>query len=160
MSLPELLEKSISWLAWAGVVLTLTTLISFLFSWGPRFRLIGITGFTFLLAASGWAFANSYTPPVVIEGAMRTPVVFDNGDNLVISQAPTDFPKEAVKPTLEQLAGNIRGGGRNGGVVHVRLRQVLPTEEGVSRHVILGEVERDLRQNTTTFTTDINNGAQ
>ena len=156
MSIPDLLKESISWLIWSGVALAFITLISFLFRWGPRFRLIGITGFTFLLAGSCWAFANSYSPPVVIQGAIRTPVVFDNGDDLVISQAPPDFPKEAIQPTLEQLAENVRGGGRKGGVVNVRLRQVLPVEEGVSRPVILGEVVRDLRQNITQIKTDIN----
>ncbi len=160
MSLPELLQKSISWLTWSGLALIVATLISFIFRWGPRFRLIGITGFTFLLAASGWAFSQSYTPPVIIDGAIRTPVVFDNGDDLVISQAPIDFEAESIKPTLEQLANNIRGGGRNGGVVHVRLRQVLPDGEGISRPVILGEAVRDLRQNITTFSTDISDGIE
>ena len=156
MSLPELLQASIKWLTWSGIGLAFITIITFLFKWGPRFRLIGITGFTFLLAGSSWAFANSYTPPVVINGALRAPIVFDNGDDLVISQVPADFPQEAIKPTLEQIAGNIKGGGRKGGVVHVRLRKVLPAEEGISRPVIIGEITRDLRKNITKEISDGN----
>ena len=60
-----------------------------------------------------------------------------------------NFPKEAIEPTLLQLAGNIRGGTRNGGPVHVRIRQLVKEEEGISRPIILGEVIRDLREGRT-----------
>ncbi len=148
MSLPETLQSLTTKLAWTSLGLTLITLLSFIINWSQRFRLVGITGFTILLAASCWAFGVSYTPPVSIEGALNPPIVFDNGVDLLIAQAPADFPEEAIWPTLNQIAGNIRGG-RNGADVHVRLRQILPAGEGISQPVILGEVVRDLKSDRT-----------
>ena len=48
----------------------------------------------------------------VIEGAKYAPVVFDNGKDLVVIQASDDFPQEAINPTLQQVAGNLKGSGR------------------------------------------------
>ena len=86
-------------------------MIAFLGRWGVRFRLVGISSFTFLLAVSCWAFGVSYTPPVQIDGAVYAPIVFDNGDDLVVAQASADFDPAAVAPTLEQLSANLRGSG-------------------------------------------------
>ena len=149
MSLPEILQSLTTKLAWASLGLTLVTLLSFIIKWSQRFRLVGITGFTTLLAASCWAFGVSYSPPVMIEGALNPPVVFDNGSDLLIAQASLDFPEESVLPTLEQIAGNIKGG-RNSTEVHVKLRKIVPAEEGVSQPVIMGEVIRDLQRDITT----------
>jgi len=66
--------------------------------------------------------------------------VFDNGNDLVVAQAPAGISKEAVEPTLAQLAANLRSGGRNGEEVVIRLRQLQPGPEGSSTPVVLGEV--------------------
>ena len=87
MNLPQLVQSSAGWLAWSGLSFAVLTGIAFAARWGLRFRLVGVTSFTLLLAVSSWAFTVSYTPPVVIEGAVRAPVVFDNGNDLVIAQA-------------------------------------------------------------------------
>ena len=77
MALDQLLISAVPWLGWTGLGLSLLTVVAFLTRWGLRFRLVGITSFTFLLAVRCWAFGISYTPPVVVEGAIRAPVVFD-----------------------------------------------------------------------------------
>ena len=146
MALDQLLLTAAPWLGWSGLALGLLTVVAFLAGWGLRFRLVGVSSFTLLLSVSCWAFAVSYSPPVRIEGAVRVPVVFDNGDALVVAQAPADMPMSAVTPTLEQLAGNLRGAGRSSPTVQVRLRAVQPDGDGRSRPVILGEVVRDFRQ--------------
>ncbi len=146
MALDQLLLTAAPWLGWSGLALGLLTVVAFLAGWGLRFRLVGVSSFTLLLSVSCWAFAVSYSPPVRIEGAVRVPVVFDNGDALVVAQAPADMPMSAVTPTLEQLAGNLRGAGRSSRTVQVRLRAVQPDGDGRSRPVILGEVVRDFRQ--------------
>jgi len=140
MPLPDLLDRAIGWLAWSGLAFALLTLVAFGARWGVRFRLVGVTSFTLLLAVSCWAFSVSYQPPVIVEGAVRAPVVFDNGNDLVVAQAPAGIPKEAVEPTLAQLAANLRSGGRNGEEVVIRLRQLQPGPEGSSTPVVLGEV--------------------
>ena len=106
---------------------------------------MGVSSFTLLLAVSCWAFGVSYTPPVVVEGAIRAPVVFDNGTDLVVAQAPADLEPATVSATLEQLAGNLRSAGRGSGTVKVRLRAFETPGEGISRPVILGETVRDFR---------------
>jgi hypothetical protein len=140
MSLPDLLQRSIVWLAWGGLGFGVLTVVAFLTGWGLRFRLVGVTSFTLLLAVSCWAFSVSYTPPVRIEGAVRVPVVFDNGDDLVVAQAPATMPIEAIEPTLAQLAANLRSNGRSSQSIVIRLRQLQAAGEGSSTPVLLGKV--------------------
>ena len=113
MALDQLLLTAAPWLGWSGLALGLLTVVAFVAGWGLRFRLVGVSSFTLLLSVSCWAFAVSYSPPVRIEGAVRVPIVFDNGEALVVAQAPAEMPMSAVTPTLEQLAGNLRGAGRS-----------------------------------------------
>ena len=56
-----------------------------------------------MLSLSSWAFIQSYTEKVVIEGAKYVPIVYDNGFDLIIAKADNDFPEESINPTLEQL---------------------------------------------------------
>lgn len=138
------------WLGAASGVLALVTLAGFLSRWGVRFRLVGVTSFTALLAISCLSFAVSYRPRVVVPGGLQVPLVFDNGGSLVIAAAPSDMPAAAIAPTLEQLASNLAGGGRSSadGTVHVRLRGIEPLEGGAARPVVLGEASRDLASGT------------
>ncbi|MEC8215143.1 MAG: DUF2518 family protein [Cyanobacteriota bacterium] len=145
MAFDQLLLTTAPWLAWAGVGFSVLTVIGFLAGWGLRFRLVGVSSFTFLLAISCWAFALSYSPPVVVEGAVRAPIVFDNGDDLVVAQAPDGLNQADVAPTLEQLAANLRGAGRSSSVVQIRLRALESTGDGSSRPVVLGDTLRDFR---------------
>ena len=145
MPLPELLEGSSKWLAWSGLGLSVLTVIAFVTRWGLRFRLVGVSSFTFLLAVSCWAFSISYAPPVRVEGALQVPIVFDNGTDLVVAQASSDFADGAIAPTLDQIAANLRPGGRNR-EVRVRLRQLRTVSEGTSKPVVLGETKRDFSQ--------------
>ncbi|WP_115120825.1 Ycf51 family protein [Synechococcus sp. UW105] len=141
MNLPLLLQSSTQWLVWSGLGFAVVTAIAFAARWGLRFRLVGVTSFTLLLAASSWAFSVSYTPPVAIEGAVRAPVVFDNGNDLVVAKASPEMDLDSVDPTLQQLAGNLRPGGRSSDVVIVRLRQLQPAGDGLSKPVVLGQTE-------------------
>ncbi len=158
MELSKLLEQAISWFAWLGLALFLLTLISFLIKWGIRFRLVGATVFSFLLSASLWAFTASYAPPVVVDGAKYVPIVYDNGYDLVVAQAQQDFPNDAIKPSLEQIAGNLKGGGRNGALVHVRIRKLENLGGNVSQPIIVGEVIRDIDQGKTVEVKKTNEG--
>ena len=146
MSMSEVIQDVTKWLAWSGSGLGVLTILAYLFQWGVKFRLTGISIFTLLLSASCWAFDQSYTPPFNVEGYKYAPIVYDNGFDLVVAQASNDFPEEAIKPTLLQIAGNLKGGGRNGAQVKVRLRKVEPAGNGISKPVILGEIINDLKE--------------
>ncbi len=146
MSIIEVIQDATRWLAWGGFGLSLLTVLAYLFKWKIKFRLTGITIFTVLLSASCWAFDQSYRPPVNIEGYKYAPIVYDNGFDLVVAQASNDFPEEAIKPTLLQIAANLKGGGRNGAQVKVRLRKVESAGDGISKPIILGEIIKDLNE--------------
>ena len=146
MSIIEVIQDATKWLAWGGLGLSLFTILAYLFSWGIKFRLTGITIFTVLLSASCWAFNQSYRPPINIEGYKYAPIVYDNGFDLVVAQASNDFPEESIKPTLLQIAGNLKGGGRNGAQVKVRLRKIESAGDGISKPIILGEIINDLKE--------------
>ena len=146
MSMSEVIQDVTKWLAWSGSGLGVLTILAYLFQWGVKFRLTGISIFTLLLSASCWAFDQSYTPPFNVEGYKYAPIVYDNGFDLVVAQASNDFPEEAIKPTLLQIAGNLKGGGRNGAQVKVRLRKIESAGDGISKPIILGELINDLRE--------------
>jgi hypothetical protein len=111
-----------------------------------RFRLVGVTSFTLLLAISCLTFAVSYRPRITVAGGVTVPVVYDNGADLVIAAAPADLAPEAIGPTVEQLARNLQGRGRStaDGLVHVRLRRIEPAPGGAGRPVVLGEARVNL----------------
>ena len=146
MSMSEVIQDITKWLSWGGAGLGVLTILAYLFSWGIKFRLTGITIFTLLLSGSCWAFDQSYRPPLNVEGYKYAPIVYDNGFDLVVAQASDDFPEEAIKPTLLQIASNLKGGGRNGAQVKVRLRKVEPAGNGVSKPIVLGEIINDLKE--------------
>ena len=149
MFISQTLQVAIAWLAWSGLGLAIVTIIFFIFNWPGKFRLVGATIFTLLLSLSCWAFVESYRPPFKVEGAKYAPVVYDNGFDLVVAQAPKGFPEEAIEPTLQQIAGNLQGGGPKRSLVHVRIRKLKKIEEGLSKPIILGEVIRDVQKNIT-----------
>jgi len=146
MAADPILLTAGQWLGAASGVLALATVIGYLRRWGLRFRLVGVTSFTALLAISCLAFAVSYTPRVQLPGAVSVPVVYDNGSDLVVAAAPADLPAEAAGPSVQQVAENLRGSGRSSadGLVHVRLRRVEPLGPGLSRPVVLAEATRAL----------------
>ena len=149
MSINQVLQDITQWLGWLGLFLAFLTLAAFIIRWDVKFRLVGATIFTFLLSASCWAFGESYSPPYKVEGAKYAPIVYDNGYDLVVAQAPKKFQPEDIEPTLKQIAGNLKGGGRNGAIVTVRIREVIDEGNGISEPVILGEILKDLRKNNT-----------
>jgi hypothetical protein len=153
MSTDPILLVAGEWLGAASGVLALITIGAYLQRLGVRFRLVGITSFTALLAISCLAFAVSYRPRVTVEGAVTVPVVFDNGAELVVAAAPEDLPDAAAAPSAEQVALNLRGNGRQSddGSVRVRLRRVELVAPGLSQPLILAEVQRDLTSGEITL---------
>ena len=144
MRADPLLLSAGQWLGIAGGVLLLLTLVAFAARWGFRFRLVGVTSFTVLLSLSCLAFAVSYAPRIQVEGAVSVPVVFDNGGDLVVAAAPADLDPAAFLPTVEQVARNLRGSGRNATDVEVRLRRVEASGDGTDRPVVLATAMSNL----------------
>jgi hypothetical protein len=136
---------------WSGIA-TLTfaalAILAFLFKWGIRFRLVGITGF--MLVLTGGLFSLSIVPlsRTVIPGAVKYTLVYDNGSNqAVIALSPQISPEE-VEATLIQAASNLYSFGRSGrqgdDQLTVRARTIIHPEPGLSIPLYLGEVKRSL----------------
>jgi hypothetical protein len=144
MRADPLLLTAGEWLGVASAALLLLTLVAFVVRWGIRFRLVGVTSFTVLLSLSCLAFAVSYAPRQLVDGAVSVPVVFDNGTDLVVAAAPADLDPAAFGPSVQQVALNLRGSGRGTELVEVRLRRVEATAPGTDTPVVLATAIRNL----------------
>ena len=151
MRADPLLLTAGEWLGVASAVLLLLTVVAFVVRWGIRFRLVGVTSFTVLLSLSCLAFAVSYTPRQLVDGAVSVPVVFDNGSDLVIAAAAADLDAAAFGPSVQQVALNLRGSGRGTQLVEVRLRRVEATAPGTDTPVVLATAIRNLADGSVTL---------
>ena len=147
MSFFELLENTPKFFGFFGIFFFIGTVIAFIFNFGFKFRIVGATIFSLLLSLSSWAFIQSYTEKVAIDGAKYLPIVYDNGFDLIVVKAEDDFPEESIDPTLEQLSENLRKGSRSGANVKIKIRKLKKISEGVSKPVIIGEVQKNVRMN-------------
>ena len=147
MSFFELLENTPKIFGFIGIFLLLGTIISFLFNFGFKFRIIGATIFSLLLSLSSWAFIQSYSEKVVIEDSKYLPIVYDNGFDLIIAKAGNDFPEDAIEPTLKQLSENLRKGSRSGANVKIKIRKLEKIAEGISKPVVIGKIQKNVKMN-------------
>ena len=148
MSFFELLESSPKIFGIIGLILTLFTLVSFFINLSYKFRLTGASIFAFLLSISSWAFLQSYSKNIKVDGAVYVPIVYDNGSDLIIAKANIDFPLEAVEPSLEQISKNLKRGSRSGKNVIIRIRGLEKISEDISKPIILGEIEKSFINST------------
>ena len=147
MSFFELLENTPKIFGILGIFLMFITIVAFIFNFSFKFRITGATIFSLLLSLSSWAFMQSYSEKVVVEGARYVPIVYDNGFDLVIAKAEDDFPEEAIKPTLQQLSDNLRKGSRSGANVKIKLRKLEKISDEISKPVVIGETEKIINMN-------------
>ena len=147
MSFFELLENTPKIFGFLGILLSFFTVIAFILNFGFKFRIIGATIFSLLLSLSSWAFIQSYTEKVLIEDAKYVPIVYDNGFDLIIAKANDDFPEESIEPTLEQLSENLRKGSRSGANVKIKIRKLEKISDGVSKPIVIGEVQKNVKIN-------------
>ena len=147
MSFFELLDNTPKIFGFLGIFLLCVTVIAFVFNFGFKFRIIGATIFSLLLSLSSWAFIQSYTEKIVIEDAKYVPIVYDNGFDLIIAKADDDFPEESIEPTLEQLSENLRQGSRSGANVKIKIRKLEKISDGVSKPIVIGEVQKNVTMN-------------
>ena len=143
----ELLENTPKIFGILGTFLLVGALIAFIFNFGFKFRIVGATIFSLLLSLSSWAFIQSYTENIKIDGAKYVPVVYDNGFDLIITKADNDFPEEAIEPTLKQLSENLKKGSRSGSKVKIKIRKLQRVSEDVSKPIIIGEIEKNFKMN-------------
>jgi len=95
---------------WAGI-LTLAcaaiALVGFVFKWGIKFRLVGVTGFMLVLTAGLFALSIVPFTRTVIPGAVRFSLVFDNGGNQAVITVPPSITQTELDATLRQAASDL-----------------------------------------------------
>lgn len=136
---------------WAGITTLLfaaITVVAFIFKWGIRFRLVGITGFLGVLAAG--LFTLSLTPltRTVIPGAIHYSRVYDNGATQVVIAVPPTITDNQLEATMLQAASDLFSLGRFGreNQLTIRVRTNIHPEAGMTKPLYLGQVKRSLTQ--------------
>jgi hypothetical protein len=143
---PTDLQTYALWIAIAGGGLTVLTIVAWILKWGFRFRLVGVSSFTFVVAASVFALSLGFYQRPVIEGTVPYTRIFDQqADQAVISVAPT-ITEDQLQATLQQAAIDLFSAGRVSadGTLTVRARTVLHPESGLSLPLYIGQVRRTL----------------
>ena len=66
---------------------------------------------------------------------------------MIIAKVDNNFPEESLEPTLEQLSENILKGSRSGANVRIKIRKLEKISDGVSKPVVIGEVQKNVKMN-------------
>jgi hypothetical protein len=135
------------WSGIATIAFLLLAGLGFLFKWGIRFRLVGITGFMAVL--TGGLFALSLVPltRTEIPGAIRYARVYDNGSTQTVIAVPPTVTESELEATLRQAAGDLFSPGRfsrGEDKLTIRARTIVHPEPGVSKPLYIGKVRRSL----------------
>jgi hypothetical protein len=135
---------------WAGILTLVSGVIAvlgFIFKWGVRFRLVGVTGFLGVLTAGLFALGLVPFTRTVIPGAIRFSLVYDTGSNQTVIAVPPSITQSELEATLRQAASDLFSYGRLGGVddqLTIRARTIVHPEPGVTKPLFLGQVKRSL----------------
>ena len=148
MQLPTDIATYALWSGYGTIACLVITVIAFIAGWGFRFRLVGVTSFMGVLAASIFALSLGLFSHTEIPGAVRYSLVYDNGANKAVIAVSPNIETSAIEPTLRQAALDLYSYGRTGTNGNDRftvgLRTVLHPETGVSQPLFLGQATRSL----------------
>ncbi|MEG4442241.1 Ycf51 family protein [Microcoleus sp. AT9_B5] len=135
---------------WAGILtaaLAILTVIAFIFKWGIRFRLVGVTSFMTVVAASIFGLGLGLFTRTEIPGAVRYSLVYDTGGAQTVVTVPPSITESELEATMQQAAADLYSPGRSGrgrDYMTIRVRTIVHPEPGLSQPLFLGEVRRSL----------------
>jgi hypothetical protein len=135
---------------WSGALTLAVGLIAglgFLFQWGIRFRMVGVTGFMVVLTAGLFALSLVPFTRTVVPGAVRFSTVYDSGSTQAVIAVPADITETQLDATLRQAANDLFSPGRlgrRGSPLIIRARTVLHPQAGISQPLYLGQITRSL----------------
>lgn len=135
------------WLGYCTLFCVAVTIVAWLFKWGIRFRLVGITSFMTVLSISTLALGLGLYSRPTIPGAVKFSRVFDTGATQVVVTVASDITPTQLEATLRQAAADVYSPGRGSqgtDKMLIRARTILHPKPGVSKLVYLGQVERSL----------------
>jgi hypothetical protein len=135
---------------WVGIVTLacgILTGVGFVFQWGFRFRLVGVTSFLGVLTSGLFVLSVVPFTRTVIPGAVHFSVVYDNGGNQTVITVPQPIKESELEATLRQAASDLFSYGRLGGAdqqLTIRARTIIHPAPGVSQPLFLGAAKRSL----------------
>ena len=133
-------------LAIAMVIFGAVTTLAFIANWGFRFRMVGVTSFTGVLAGGALGLSLALYQRPMIPNAQAFVRVYDrSAGQLVISVNPKMTP-EQLEATLKQAAIDLSSPGRSSadGMITVRARVLVHTEPGLTQPLYVGVAIRSL----------------
>ncbi|MGB3403293.1 MAG: Ycf51 family protein [Microcoleaceae cyanobacterium] len=137
---------------WFGLLTLLSggiTVLGFLFKWGIRFRLVGITAFMGVLTGGVIGLGLGLFNRTEIPDAVRYTRVYDNGAREIVIAVTPEITQTQLEATLQEAASNLFSPGRVGRsdqFLTIRARAIIHPEPGVSEPLYLGEVKRSIYQ--------------
>jgi hypothetical protein len=144
MPTPAEFFEATKYMGAATLVMGGLTLLTFVFGWGFRFRLVGITGFMGVLTVG--LFGLSFQPLVrtTVPGAVPFQTVYDSGGAQVVIKVPDTITESQLDATLRQAATNLFNPSRLGNQAEkatIRARAIRHEPGGRSRLLYLGQVQ-------------------
>jgi hypothetical protein len=144
MPTPEIFLEATRWMGIATLALAAIATLAFLFKWGIRFRLVGISGFCAVLTVG--LFGLSFQPftATVVSGAIPYATVFDSGSTQIVIKVPPSITEPELRATLQQAAKNLLKPSRLGMLNQtptIRARTIVHRDAGVSELLYLGQVQ-------------------
>lgn len=139
---------------WTGIltiILAVITVLGFIFQWGIRFRLVGVTGFIGVLTGGLFSLYLGLPNRTVIPGSVHYSLLYDRGATQVVIGVPPTITESELEATLRQAAADLFSYGRLGQTQNqltIRARTVVHPEPGVSLPLYLGQVNRSLATRT------------
>ena len=135
------------WSIFATIFFFFLAVIAFIFQWGIRFRLVGITGFMIVLTVGLFGLGLGLLERTEIPGAVRFSRVYDNGGNQVVIVVNSSITRTQLEATLKQAANDYFSYGRTAGKdnkLTIRARTLVHPEPGASLPLYLGQIKRSL----------------
>lgn len=146
ISTAEFIQAS-QWAGIATVGIAALAVLGFVFKWGIRFRLVGVTGFMGVLTGGLFALALGLFTHTTIPGAVHYSVIYDNGASLAAIAIPAKITESELDATLRQAAADLFSYGRlgqPGSQLTIRARAIIHPKPGVSKPLFLGEATQAL----------------
>ena len=141
-------DTYIQWSAWSTLAVSVLAIMGFIFSWGIRFRLVGIAGFLIVLTIGLFGLNLGILTHATIPGAVRYSLVYDNGANITAIAVPTTITETELSATLRQAAADLFSSGRSGiggdNKLTIRARALTHPKPGITMPLYIGEAKRSL----------------
>jgi len=135
---------------WSGILtvaFAALAVLSFIFQWGIRFRVVGATGFMGVLTFGLFALSLVPFTRTAVVGAVHYSQVYDNGGPQVVISVPPKVTESQLEATLQQAAADLFSYGRvaqSQTQMTIRARTIIHPAKGVSEPLYLGQVKRSL----------------